>query len=360
MGRHSDIGTDMQRGVLYALLAAVLFGASTPFAKVLLTDTPPVLLAGLLYGGSGIGLSVWLTLRPRLQPRRRPPRVAWRKREALCLAGAIAVGGVLAPVMLMAGLERMPAASASLLLNMEGVFTALLAWLVFRENFDRRILAGILAIVAGGVVLAWPQRVALGGGEGAAWVAGACACWALDNNLTRTVSAGDPVVIAALKGLAAGAVDLGIAAALGAHWPAGPRILAATLVGLGGYGVSLVLFVLALRHLGAARTGAYFATAPFIGAAASILLFRQMPGVIFWIAAVLMGAGVWLHLTERHAHLHAHRQIRHAHSHVHDAHHQHSHDLDWDGREPHDHEHTHLPLTHSHAHYPDIHHRHEH
>ncbi len=356
MGRHSDIGTDMQRGVLYALLAAVLFGASTPFAKVLLTDTPPVLLAGLLYGGSGIGLGVWLVLRPR----RRHTGVAWRRNEALCLAGAIAAGGILGPVMLMAGLERMAAANASLLLNMEGVLTALLAWLVFRENLDRRVLAGMLAIVTGGVVLAWPERTALGGGEGAVWVAGACACWAMDNNLTRKVSAGDPVVIAALKGLIAGAVDLGIAAGFGAHWPAGPRILAAAWVGLVGYGVSLALFVLALRHLGAARTGAYFATAPFIGAAASLLLFRQMPGMIFWIAALLMGAGVWLHLTERHAHLHTHGHMRHAHSHAHDEHHQHGHDFEWDGHEPHYHEHTHQPLAHSHAHYPDIHHRHEH
>jgi drug/metabolite transporter (DMT)-like permease len=357
---HSDIDTDMRRGVLYALLAAVLFGASTPFAKLLLTDTPPVLLAGLLYGGSGMGLGIWLGVRGRLQPHRRPPSVPWRRSEILCFGGAVAAGGVLGPAMLMAGLQRMPASTAALLLNMEGVFSALLAWLVFRENIDRRILIGILAIIAGGVLLAWPQRVALGGGGGAAWVAVACACWAMDNNLTRKVSAADPVVIAALKGLIAGAVDLGIAAALGAHWPAGPRILAAALVGLAGYGVSLALFVLALRHLGAARTGAYFSTAPFIGVAASLLLFRQMPGMIFWIAALLMGAGVGLHLTENHAHPHIHSRMRHVHTHVHDQHHQHEHDFEWVGREPHRHEHFHLPLTHSHVHYPDIHHRHEH
>ena len=359
-GTPSTTDRGMRQGVAYALLAALLFGVSTPFAKLLLSDTPPVLLAGLLYGGSGVGLGVWLGLRRRLQPRDRPPGAAWHGSEVLWLAGAIAAGGVLGPVMLMAGLARMPAASASLLLNMEGVFTALLAWFVFRENFDRRILAGMLAIVAGGVTLAWPRHVALGGGAGAAWIAGACACWAVDNNLTRKVSVGDPVVIAALKGLIAGGVDLAAAAALGAHWPAGPRILAAAVVGLGGYGVSLALFVLALRHLGAARTGAYFATAPFIGAGASLLVFRQMPGGVFWSAALLMGVGVWLHLTERHAHLHTHTRMRHAHGHVHDEHHQHAHDFEWDGREPHDHEHTHQPLAHSHPHFPDIHHRHEH
>lgn len=350
----------MRQGAAYALLAAVLFGASTPFAKLLLTDTSPVLLAGLLYGGSGVGLGVWLGLRRRLRPRHRHPGVAWHGGEIRWLAGAIAAGGVLGPIMLMAGLARMGAASASLLLNMEGVFTALLAWFVFRENFDRRIVAGMLAIVAGGVALAWPRHLALGASAGAAWIAGACACWALDNNLTRRVSVQDPVLIAALKGLVAGTVDLGIAAAAGAHWPAAAHILAAGLVGLAGYGVSLALFVLALRHLGAARTGAYFSTAPFIGAAASLLLFRQIPGLVFWVAALLMGAGVWLHLTERHAHLHTHGRTRHAHSHVHDEHHRHGHDFEWDGHEPHHHEHTHQPLTHSHAHFPDIHHRHEH
>ena len=359
MGPPGDAEEGLRRGVLYALIAAALFGASTPFAKLLLTQTSPVLLAGLLYAGSGLGLSLWWGLRGRLQPR---PRTGTFRRwgELPWLIGAIAMGGVLGPVLLMTGLRQVPAASASLLLNMEGVFTALLAWFVFRENFDRRILAGLLAIVAGGVALAWPRSLSLGGSEGAAWIAGACACWAMDNNLTRRVSVGDPVVIAALKGLVAGGVNLAIAAGIGAAWPAVPQIAAAALVGLVGYGISLALFVLALRHLGAARTGAYFSTAPFIGAAVSLLLFRQMPGTVFWIAALLMCAGVWLHLTEKHAHAHTHGSMRHAHSHVHDAHHRHRHDIDWDGHEPHDHEHAHAPLTHSHAHYPDIHHRHEH
>lgn len=349
----------MRRGVLYALLAAALFGASTPFAKVLLTDTPPVLLAGLLYAGSGVGLSVWWGLRGRVQSRP-ATALSWRAGEVFWLGSAIVAGGVLGPVLLMTGLRQIPAATASLLLNMEGVFTALLAWFVFGENFDRRVLAGMAAIVAGGVVLAWPQHLSLGGSMGAAWIAGACACWAMDNNLTRKVSVGDPVVIAALKGLVAGCVNLGVATAMGAAWPAGPHVLGAALVGLAGYGVSLALFVLALRHLGAARTGAYFSTAPFIGAAVSVLLFRQLPGSLFWIAALLMGVGVWLHLTEKHAHSHTHGPLRHAHDHVHDEHHRHEHDFEWDGREPHHHEHTHRPLTHSHPHYPDIHHRHDH
>jgi len=174
------------------------------------------------------------------------------------------------------------------------------------------------------------------------------------------VSASDALFIAGLKGLAAGIVNVVIALTLGARLPAMPIVGMALAVGLIGYGISLVLFVLALRGLGSARTGAYFSTAPFIGAAIAILAFGEHASWMFWLAAALMGAGVWLHLTERHEHLHTHEPITHTHRHVHDEHHQHAHDFDWDGREPHTHEHTHAPLTHSHPHYPDIHHQHRH
>ncbi len=349
----------MRRSIAFALLAAALFGLSTPFAKLLLAETPPVMLAGLLYAGSGLGLTAWIALRGRFTHApagasiRSVPDAGW-------LAGAILAGGVLAPVLLMLGLARVTATSASLLLNLEGVFTALMAWFVFRENFDRRILLGMGCILLGGVILSWPDRAVAGNAPGALLIAGACACWALDNNLTRKVSAADPATIAALKGLVAGATNIGIAAFLGARFPAWPLPMWAGVVGLLGYGLSLVLFVLALRGLGAARTGAYFSTAPFIGAAVSLLVFRQMPGTAFWSAAALMALGVWLHLTERHSHLHTHERMRHSHSHVHDEHHRHSHDFDWDGVEPHVHEHEHEPLTHAHPHYPDIHHRHTH
>lgn len=348
---------ESRRGIGSALLAALLFGASTPFAKLLLRHTAPVTLAGLLYAGSGIGLVAWIAVRAVARP---PERRAssWSAAQVLWLAGAILAGGILGPILLMCGLQRMAAASASLLLNLEAVFTALIAWFVFRENFDRRVALGMLAIVLGGAVLAWPARLSLGGG--AVWIAAACACWAIDNNLTRKVSIGDPVLIAALKGLCAGAVNLGIAAFLGLRWPDGARVAASGLLGFVCYGVSLALFVLALRQLGAARTGAYFSTAPFIGAVLSLLVFRHAPQPALLLAAFLMGVGVWLHLTETHAHEHTHARLRHAHSHRHDAHHRHEHDFQWDGREPHEHEHTHEPLTHSHAHFPDIHHRHEH
>jgi drug/metabolite transporter (DMT)-like permease len=350
-------GRRLQAGIGVALGAAALFGASTPFAKLLLDDIAPVLLAGLLYAGSGIGLGLWWLVRRMRRgasgeaPLRRPD-LPW-------LGGAVLTGGVLGPVLLMWGLAATPAATASLLLNLEGVLTAAIAWVVFRENVDRRVFLGMLAIVAGGVLLSWSQAP-----QGVPWgalaIAAACACWAIDNNLTRHVSAGDPVQIAAIKGGVAGAINLTLALAIGYRWPEGPRVLAAGAIGLAGYGISLVLFVLALRQLGTARTGAYFATAPFIGAALSLLVFREQPEATFWIAGALMALGVWLHVSERHEHEHDHEALEHAHRHVHDEHHQHTHDFPWDGSEPHSHPHVHVPMRHSHPHYPDLHHRHDH
>jgi drug/metabolite transporter (DMT)-like permease len=297
-----------------ALGAAVLFGASTPVAKALVADVHPVVLAALLYLGSGLGLlalraPAWL----------RPGGTGLALRDWPWLAGAIALGGVLAPVALMLGLVRTSGASASLLLNLEAVLTALIAWVVFRENADRRIVLGMALIVAGGVALAWPTD-ASGAHDaiGVALVGAACLCWAIDNNLTRKVSGGDATFIAGAKGLVAGGVNLAIGLAIGGYLPAPAPAAAALAVGLLGYGVSLVLFVVALRGLGTARTGAYFSTAPFIGAAVAIGVFAEPTSPAFWLAAALMGAGVWLHLTERHAHDHTHEPLEHVHPHVHD------------------------------------------
>jgi drug/metabolite transporter (DMT)-like permease len=337
-----------------ALLAAALFGATTPLAKALLGSLSPFMVAGLFYLGSGLGLALVMRLRPPAAGTARIPRAEWP-----WLAAAVAAGGVAGPALLMLGLAGTPAATSALLLNLEGVFTALLAWLVFRENVDGHILLGMLAIVAGGALLSW-QPGPGGLPMGALLVVGACLCWAIDNNLTRKISTHDAVVIACVKGLTAGVVNLSIAVALGAP-PPGVGVTAAALVtGFAGYGVSLVLFVVALRGLGSARTGAYFSVAPLIGVALSLLLWPAWPGSTFWLAALLMGAGVALHLRERHAHPHTHEALEHHHRHRHDAHHQHEHDFDWDGQEPHAHPHQHAPITHTHAHYPDIHHRHSH
>jgi drug/metabolite transporter (DMT)-like permease len=202
------------------------------------------------------------------------------------------------------------------------------------------------------------------GATGLPWgsiaIASACACWAIDNNLTRAVSGGDPVQISAIKGGIAGLLNVAIALSMGQRLPGGIHLLAAGAIGLGGYGISLVAFVLALRHLGSARTGAYFSTAPFVGASLSLILLREAPSTAFWIAGGLMALGVWLHVSEHHEHEHAHEAMEHEHAHVHDDHHQHSHEFDWDGDEPHTHPHTHAPLVHSHEHFPDLHHRHGH
>jgi drug/metabolite transporter (DMT)-like permease len=350
----------LHTGVIYALLAAALFGASTPFAKTLLAQVPPVALAGMLYFGSGLGLLVCYVVRALFNRDENKQPVALTTPDVPWLLGAVAAGGIVGPVLLMIGLSTTPASSASLLLNMEGVLTALLAWFVFKENFDRRIFVGMVLIVLAGGLLSWEQVPVLGVPWGALAIIAACLCWAIDNNLTRKVSASDPLQIAGIKGLVAGAVNLSIACALGFKLPAAATVLTAGALGFCGYGLSLVMFVLALRHLGTARTGAYFSAAPFVGAVISLLMLGDVPGAVFWVAAILMAGGIWLHLSENHEHEHAHAAMAHAHRHRHDAHHQHQHDFDWDGKEPHAHSHLHAPLKHAHAHYPDIHHRHDH
>jgi drug/metabolite transporter (DMT)-like permease len=339
-----------QLPIASALGAAFLFGASTPAAKVLAGDMHPVLLAGLLYAASGIGLGLWVLLLKR--------KIALQRADVPWLLGAVVAGGVIGPVLLMVGLASTSAASASLLLNLEGIFTTLLAWVAFRENFDRRIALGMALIIAGGALLAFEPGALREGYAGALAVAGACLAWALDNNLTRKVSAADATAIAAIKGLAAGAANLAIAVAMGASSPGASTIAAAAGVGLFGYGVSLALFVVALRNLGAARTGAYFSTAPFVGVGLAILFLGETPAPLFWPAAALMAAGVWLHVTEHHEHTHAHEPLEHEHEHAHDEHHRHPHGPEWDGNGPHSHRHRHARLVHRHPHYPDIHHRH--
>jgi drug/metabolite transporter (DMT)-like permease len=345
------------RAVQWALVAALLFGASTPVAKSLLTGVSPQLLAGLLYLGSGVGLgAIWFWRRQRGTT----SDAALTRRDLPWLAGAIGFGGVFAPLLLLAGLQATPASAASLLLNLEGVLTAVLAWAIFRENVDHRIALGMLLIVLGGAVLVWEGRVAWGGLLGPLAIAGACACWAIDNNLTQKVSSSDPIQIAALKGVVAGTVNLTIGLAISPVAPTVFRALSALVLGFFGYGVSLVLFVLALRHLGTARTGAYFSTAPFIGAILSVAFWHEPITPFLLVGAVCMGAGVWLHLSEHHVHEHTHEAMSHSHQHVHDEHHGHTHGPDAPGGEPHTHAHVHEAVTHSHAHYPDIHHRHPH
>lgn len=362
MLRHRLIPTmlaALSSGPGLALLSAFLFGTSTPLAKVLLRDIDPWMLAGLLYLGSGVGL---IAVRTVVRVLGSGPRseAAIQSGGWMWLALATLSGGIIGPVLLMVGLAHTAATSAALLLNLEGVLTALLAWFVFRENFDRRIALGMAAIVAGGFVLTWGGHLTLSAVLGPVMIAGACLAWAVDNNLTRKVSQTDPVQIALLKGCVAGVVNVGIAFGLGSALPPLGVLGAAVVVGFAGYGVSLVLFVFALRHIGTARTGAYFSLAPFFGGLVAVLVLREPVTVQIVAAGSLMALGVWLHLTERHEHEHGHKEMAHEHRHVHDKHHQHSHDGTEPPGEPHSHRHVHAHLRHSHAHFPDIHHRHEH
>ena len=345
-------------GAPFAVMSAVLFGASTPFAKLLLGQgVSPWLLAGLLYLGSGLGLTAIYIARSSFGIS--SAEAPLRRADMGWLTAVILIGGVVGPLFLMFGLALTTASSAALLLNLEGLATMAIAWIGFRENVDRRVLIGAMAILAGAVVLAWsggPVPI----GWGALLIAGACLGWGIDNNLTRKLANADPLQIAAAKGVVAGTTNLILAFAGGAMLPSLSYVAGAALVGLLGYGVSLVLFVLALRHLGSARTGAYFSTAPFIGAALAIAMFGEPITWRLVSAALLMGIGLWLHLVERHAHTHDHESLEHEHRHVHDAHHQHEHAQGDPCGEPHTHWHKHAPLTHSHPHYPDMHHRHGH
>ena len=345
-------------GIVAGLGAALLFGAATPFAKLILDAVSPWLLAGILYLGSGAGLAIVRMVRRATPVRLTAIDTAW-------LASAILFGGIIGPVLLMWGLSGTPASTASLLLNAEGVFTALIAWFVFRENFDRRIAFGMACIVAGAIVLASPRIGAIEQGGNvlcALAIVGACLAWAIDNNLTRKVSLTDATFIAMVKGAAAGVTNVAIAFALGAAipniWPA----LAGALLGFLSYGVSLALFVVALRHVGTARTGAYFSTAPFVGALIAVAFFGESVTLSFALAAALMGVGVWLHITERHEHEHFHEELEHEHEHEHehDEPHHHSHAVAVAPGTRHTHRHRHEAMTHSHPHYPDAHHTHSH
>lgn len=315
----------MRRGVVAACVSATLFGVSTPLAKLLLGQTSPWMLAALLYLGAGIGLLGYRTL-----GRAAPVRLSVQDRGTF--AAATFFGGIAAPVLLMFGISQMPATGASLLLNSEAVFTVLLAWLVFKEHVGRRLFLGIAAIIAGGLLVTVPGSADLGSGWAPIAVVAACLCWALDNNLTQRISTTDASWLAMMKGLIAGTTNLAIALILGSHPPSPTTTAAGLLIGFGAYGLSLMLFVMALRQLGTARTGAYFSVAPFLGALVAVALGEPITAALI-LAGALMALGVWLHLSEHHEHEHVHAatelgvpQIRHTHPHYPDTEHRHSHD----------------------------------
>jgi len=340
--------------ILNALIAALAFGLSAPLAKRLLDVVPPLFLAGILYLGAGI----FLGLARRLWRNRPATGRPLTARDRWILAGVVLAGGVLAPPLLLWGLQRSSATTTALLFNLEVVFTVLLAGIVFNEHLGARITVAAIVMAAGGVVLGWTPgdpSIAIG----AAAVAGACLLWALDNNLTRLIAEADPLLIVEIKGLVAGTVNVVLALASGQAPPSPGTIAYGLALGAVSYGTSLVLFILAMRELGAARTGAYFATAPFFGAAGGLVLLGETPTVSLLAAAALMALATSLLVHERHLHRHHHPTGTHIHVHVHDEHHQHAHE-GWEGPEPHSHPHATGPIEHDHPHTPDIHHDHGH
>jgi drug/metabolite transporter (DMT)-like permease len=346
-------------GYLYAILAAILFGASTPAAKVLLGSIDSWLLAGLLYLGSAIGLLIVFSIQ-RFSKQTMIKEAPIKYQEWGWLGGAVLLGGIIGPVLLMIGLSKTTAAATSLFLNLESVFTALVAWFVFKEHTDRKIVLGMLSTVVGSLVLAWKGSFEFQNFSGPLFISGACLCWAIDNNLTRKISAANPLQIASIKTLIAGLTNTILALALGAALPSILLVVSAGAVGFVGYGLSLLFFIFGLRYIGTARTGAYFSIAPFIGVFLAIIFLSEPATWQLIVASFFMGAGIWLHLTEHHAHDHQHEELEHEHRHIHDEHHQHTHQPTDPSGEPHTHLHQHQPLRHAHPHFPDIHHRHDH
>ncbi len=358
-GRENLRGTQLT-GAIYGIAAAALFGLSAPLAKILVREATPLALAGLLYLGAGLGLSLTEIL-PGLRSAPRLRREAPLRAADLGLFGGVLLsGGVVGPLLMLSGLQRLSGVAASLLLNLEAPFTMLLAVAVFAEHLGVRALLAGAAIVLGAVVLNIGPARFEADPVGVLAVAGACLSWGLDNNLTQRLSLRDPVAVARLKGLGAGGAMLAVALLLRLPLPGARTTAAALLLGAISYGLSVGLDVVALRLLGAAREAAFFATAPFAGAVGATVLLGEGWTMAETGAAVLMAIGVGLLVRERHAHRHSHEALGHEHLHVHDEHHRHDHGAGNPGPEPHSHPHRHAPLTHDHSHVSDAHHRHGH
>jgi len=349
-------GGSSRRGAAYGIAAAMLFGLSAPLSKRLLLDTPPLLLASLLYLGAGIGLLLVAPLAPRRDRREAPLRRA----DVPMLAGIVVTGGILGPLFMLLGLQRVSGLAGSLLLNLEAVFTMLVALIVFREHLSKKELAAAALIVGGAAVLGYAPGDLRAQATGIALIALACLCWAFDNNWTQRLSIKDPFAIVRIKTLGAGVCTFAMAMLLSQRLPSLSVTVAALVLGVFSYGISILLDAYALRHIGAAREAAFFATAPFMGAFAAIPIFGERPRAIDLIALASMGAGVLVLLRAKHAHEHTHLPIAHEHVHVHDDHHVHEHAPGDPSGEPHSHRHRHAPLTHAHPHVSDAHHRHEH
>lgn len=344
--------------LIFIILSASLFGISTPLAKLLVRDIPPMALAGLLYLGAFIGLSLYPILRKTTTHSNKKAAPLERK-DFPWLIGAIITGGIIGPISIMTGLTLISGFSASLLLNLEGLATTIIAVFFFKENVGKRLWLALVSMTIAGVLLAWDTGQGKFNILGPLLIIFAMVCWGMDNNLTRNISHKDPIQIAKIKGLVAGTMSFSLALILGMKISLDFTIVFALLLGSFSYGVSLVFFIKALEGLGSSRTGAFFSFAPFIGAISSLIILREWIGWTMFPATGFMIIGLWLIISERHLHLHHHKAITHTHPHNHsDMHHLHGQSGTF--HEAHTHEHTHIELAHTHVHWPDTHHRHEH
>jgi len=340
-----------EKGIGYALLAALSFGASVPLLKRLGVDAAPVTLAGLLYGGAAVALFL-------VQLLYASKEASIPRADAPTLAGVAIAGAVAGPILLLFGLRQASGVAASLLLNLEPALTVALAVTFFREQASGKAAAGIGLLIAAGAMLG--LRGLEGGTNVAGFLllAGACLCWAMDNNLTQRLSLLDPIAVARWKAALGATCTLLLGRVLGEPWPAERIVVSAAAVGAVSYGLSVALAVRSLREIGAARYAALFSAAPFSGALLSTVLLGEHLHSLDLAAAAVMVAGLWLVAKDRHEHLHGHETVEHEHLHVHDEHHQHVHAEPVE--EPHSHRHRHGPMTHAHPHTPDSHHHHKH
>lgn len=345
------------RPIIYVIISATLFGVSAPLSKILVKDINPILLAGFLYLGAFIGLALYSIGIWSKKPRQKPSKLG--KKDLPWLTGSIISGGIIAPICLMVGLTIITGFSTSLLLNLEGLTTAMIAILFFKENAGKRLWFALICMTIAGIFLSWDTSQGKFTIIGPLLVITAMICWGIDNNVTRNISDKDPVQIVQIKGLVAGVTSVFIALLIGTKLIWNINILFALFLGAFCYGISIVFFIKALQGLGSFRTGAFFCVGPFIGAILSIVLLREWIGWVILPATIFMILGVLLIISEKHLHSHHHEKLTHTHLHNHkDLHHTHEHSVEV--TEQHTHEHIHTGTVHEHIHLPDIHHRHRH
>jgi drug/metabolite transporter (DMT)-like permease len=341
--------------IIYAILAALCYVISTPFSKLLLNNIPPVFIAGLVYIGAGLGM-LFINL---LRSKNVPKKEAKITIKELPYTITMVLLDVFAPIFLMIGLSKSTSATASLLNNFEIVATSTIALIIFKESIGKRTWIAIVFITIASIILSVDDLFSIKLSVGAVFVLLACVCWGFENNCTSKLSLKDPFEIVIIKGIGSGLTSLAIAFITKQYSLEIKYILITLMLGFIAYGLSVYFYIYAQRNLGAARTSAYYALAPFIGVGLSFIIFNEFPTVSYLIALGIMVTGVYFTAFEKHEHLHTHQFIEHEHRHNHnDGHHNHTHETLINGE--HNHFHIHNLMEHKHQHTPDLHHSHEH